>query len=53
VYELTNLPALQGKVFPTLPDGQSFSIDADNRQVIIELDYLPELQDSFPHKDRY
>ena len=53
VYELTNLPALQGMIFPTLPEGQSFAIDQDSLQVIIELDYLPETTDSFPHKDRY
>jgi hypothetical protein len=53
VYDLTNLPALQGMVFPTLPAGQYFSIDPDRNEVIIELDHLPNMPDSFPHKGGY
>lgn len=47
VYELTNLPSLQGKVFPALPDGQHFAIDPDKNQVVIQIDHLPDLTNSF------
>lgn len=51
VYDLTNLPQLQGKVFPVLPDGQYFSIDREKNKVVIEMDHLPPLPNSFPHHD--
>ncbi len=53
VYELTNLPALRGKVFPVLPDGQYFSIDPENNQVKIDLDHLPAMPDAFPHQTQH
>jgi hypothetical protein len=53
VYELTNLPALRGKVFPTLPEGQYFSINPENNQVTIEIEHLPDMPDAFPHQGRF
>ena len=50
VYELTNLPALQGKVFPALPPGQYYTIDTENLEVIIEVDRIPDMPDAFPHR---
>lgn len=53
VYELTNLPALRGRVFPVLPDGQSFTIDTDKNEVTIEMDHLPDFPDSFPRQNSF
>ena len=53
VYDLTNLPALQGKVFPILPEGQYYSIDKENGQVIVEIDRLPDMPDAFPHRGSF
>ena len=53
VYELTNLPALQGKVFPILPEGQYYGIDKENGQVIVEIDRLPDMPDAFPHRGSF
>ncbi|MCU0770198.1 MAG: hypothetical protein MUE94_00310 [Verrucomicrobia bacterium] len=50
IYDLTNLPALRGKVFPNLPEGQYFSIDPEKNQVTIEIDHLPDMPDAFPHQ---
>lgn len=49
VYDLTNLPALQGKVFPVLPEGQNFVIDPEKNQVMIDIDHRPEVPDPFPY----
>ena len=53
VYDLTNLPALQGKVFPVLPEGQYFIIDPEKNQVVIEIDHRPEKPAEFPHQDPF